>query len=334
MEHKRDNKDLDSSTRLIKEAAERRGISFDEIVYYQDEVEHEIYELSYQGVSHLMDITSPDTTSSLGNTIADNKFLTHKMLNKLGAPCSPYEMFTDLSSALAYFETLSYPCVVKPIHGGGGDGVCVDINEHEEFKACFLYTKRFCEYVLVEQYFEGSDTRFLVVGGEVVAISKREPGFVIGDGTKSLQALIDDTNSTRSEGRKGHLSKIRVDEIAVRYLNKQSLTLDSVPENNEKVYIRPNANLNTGGISCHVEKDSVAPENITQLEKVAQNLGLTVAGIDVISPDISKPFKENNGIILEINDRPRIRMHEMPHEGPPVHVSEKIVDMLFKEVKK
>lgn len=334
MEHKREEKDLDSSTRLIKEAAERRGITFNEIVYYQDEVEHEIYELSYQGKSHLMDITSPDTTSSLGNTIADNKFLTHKMLDKLGAPCSPYEMFTDLSDALGYFETLSYPCVVKPIHGGGGDGVCVDISEHEEFKACFLYTKRFCEYVLVERYFEGSDTRFLTVDSKVVAVSRRDPGFVIGDGQKTLDSLVKETNMSRSEGRKGHLSKIRIDEIAIRYLNKQLLTMDSVPKENQKVYIRPNANLNTGGISSYVDIESVAPGNIKQIEYIAANFGLAVAGIDVITPDPSKPFKENGGIILEINDRPRIRMHEMPHEGPPVHVSEKIVDMLFKQTKK
>lgn len=330
MEHKRDEKDLDSSTRLIKQAAERRGIAFNEIVYYKDEVEHEIYELSHQGKTHLMDITSPDTTSSIGNTIADNKYLTHKILDRIGAPCSAYAMFKLVEEALDYFDKLNYPCVVKPIHGGGGDGVSVDISQHDEFKACFLYSQRFCEYVLVEKYYEGSDTRFLVVDGQVVAVSKREPGSIVGDGQKSIEELVKITNATRFDGRKGHLSKLKIDEIATRHLNKQGLTLNSVPRKDEKVYVRPNANLNTGGLSAYVDLADVSKDNITMIERIAKTLGLSVAGIDTICQDIKKPFKETDGIILEINDRPRIRMHEIPHQGPSVPVSDKIVEMLFK----
>jgi cyanophycin synthetase len=330
MEHKRSVEDLDSSTRFIKEAAERKGIKFTEIVYYKDEVEHEIYELSYQGQSHLMDITSPDTTSSIGNTIADNKYLTHKMLDKLKAPCAPYAMFNQLNKALHYFKSLDYPCVVKPIHGGGGDGVSVNISTKEEFESAFNHAQTYCSSILIEQYHEGADTRFLVINGKVEAIAKREPGFVIGNGILSIDALVTQTNTTRAEGRKGHLSKLKIDKIATDYLFKQGLSLDDIPNKGKRIYVRPNANLNTGGVSSCVDFDKVNKENIKLIESVSKAFRLSVAGIDVISPDISVPFSKNKGIILEINDRPRIRMHEMPHEGSKMAVSEKIVAMLFK----
>lgn len=333
MEDKRTHEDLDSSTKLIKKAALKRGIRFEEILYYHDEVPHEIYELSFEGVSHLVDITSPDLTSSIANAIADNKYLTHKMLNRLQASCARYDVFTGVDKALAFFESLQKPCVVKPVHGGGGDGVSVDIQNPEEFRHCFFYTQSFCEYVLVEEYFEGYDTRFLVIDGKIEAISRRDPAHVIGDGMSSLEALIDTTNATRADGRKGHLSKIKMDKIAYDYLKKKGISMQMVPDDKQKVYVRPNANLNTGGVSENITRERVSADTCQLIEKVASEIGLYVAGVDVISPDISRPLDEVGGVILEINDRPRIRMHEMPHFGEPVAVSERIVDMLFPSTK-
>lgn len=331
MEQSRKHHDLDSSTRLIKEAAERRGIQFKELIYYNDEVMHEIYELKLKEHVHRLDITSPDLTSSIANNIADNKYLTHKLLDNLKAPALPYALFSDLEEALTYFDKQSTPQVTKPVFGGGGDGVCVNIKEREEFAECFTYTKSFCEHVLVEQFCTGLDTRFLVVGGKVAAIAKREPAFVIGDGENTIEWLIEKVNGERAEGRKGPLSKIKMDKISIDYLKKETILLSHVPKHGEKVYVRPNANLNTGGASINVELSEIHPDNLALVEYVAGEIGLHVAGIDVLCEDPSRPFKESGGVILEINDRPRIRMHEIPFKGKPVAVSEKIIDMLFPE---
>ena len=332
MEDFRKDDDLDSSTRLIKKAAMKRGIEFNELLYYYDEVPHEIYELKLGDESHLVDITSPDLTSSIANTIADNKYLTHKFLQQLDVPCSPCDIFHSLDKAVTYFEKMREPCVVKPVRGGGGDGVSINITTTHEFIECFLLAKSFCDHVMVEKFIPGTDTRFLVINCKIEAISQREPAFVVGDGKNTLEELILQVNDNRSEGRKGSLSKIKIDTIALNYISKQNLSLQSVPNKDEKIYVRPNANLNTGGISKNISKNLVSDENLKIIEFIASKIGLYVTGIDVISQDISKPLK-GQGVICEINDRPRIRMHEMPHVGEPIAVSEKIIDMLFPTTK-
>jgi cyanophycin synthetase len=331
MEQTREHHDLDSSTRLIKEAAERRGIAFKELIYYNDEVMHEIYELTYQEHVHRMDITSPDLTSSIANSIADNKYLTHRLLDSLKAPALPYALFSKLDEALEYFDKQTEPQVTKPVFGGGGDGVCVNIRERDEFAECFSYTRSFCDHVLIEQFCTGKDTRFLVIGGKVSAIAQREPAFIIGDGVHSIESLIEKINNERAEGRKGPLSKIKMDKISEDYLRKENILLSAVPAMGEKIYVRPNANLNTGGASSNVSLSDIHPDNLALVEFVAGKIGLHVAGIDVLCNDPSRPFQESGGVILEINDRPRIRMHEIPYQGEPVAVSERIIDMLFPE---
>lgn len=331
METKRSHDDLDSSTRYIKEAAEKRGIIFEALLFYEDEVMHEIYQLTLGDKCHRLDITSPDLTSAIANTIADNKYLTHQLLDKIAVPNLAYGMFSSASEALAYFKKNNKPVVIKPVRGGGGDGICINIIDEAEFLDAFNYALNFCPYLLVEDYCLGKDNRFLVIDGKVVAASCRDPAFVVGDGKHPLGELIEATNAKRKVGRKGHLSKIKMDKIAHDFLKKQNISLSHTPKKDEKIYIRPNANLNTGGVSENIDISVVHTDNIEMVEYVAKEVGLMVAGIDVLCQDISRPFSESGGVILEVNDRPRIRMHQKPHLGPAINVADKIIDMLFPE---
>src|SRR5688572_27933912 len=58
-------------------------------------------------------------------------------------------------------------------------------------------------------------------------------------------------------------------------------------------------------------------------------VGLDIAGIDVITPDISVPFRENAAAIIEVNAAPGVRMHTHPTEGEPRNVGAPIIDMLY-----
>src|SRR2546423_10758738 len=71
------------------------------------------------------------------------------------------------------------------------------------------------------------------------------------------------------------------------------------------------------------------PDNITACEMAAGIVGLDIAGIDVLTPDISVPFRENDAVILEVNAAPGIRMHTHPTEGKPRNVGAPILDMLY-----
>ena len=58
-------------------------------------------------------------------------------------------------------------------------------------------------------------------------------------------------------------------------------------------------------------------------------IGLDVGGVDFLTPDITKSYKDIGGAICEVNAAPGYRMHMAPSEGKPRDVAGKTVDMLF-----
>src|SRR5205085_11697352 len=63
--------------------------------------------------------------------------------------------------------------------------------------------------------------------------------------------------------------------------------------------------------------------------RIAKIIGLDVAGIDVIAPNVSEPIAESGGGIIEVNAAPGFRMHLSPSEGIGRNVAEHVIDMLF-----
>ena len=323
---------LDSSTRLIKQAAQRRNIEYKGVAFFEQKgLFHQIYTLKYKNKIHMMDVTRPDITSSIASTITINKELTKIFLKQNGLPCTESEVFNNEKDAIKHFEKTNYPCVVKPIDGGGGKGVSIDIRNIEQLKIAIDESQNFSEYFLVEKMLEGEDYRCLCIGGKVVSISRRVPPSVTGDGNSTIQELIDKINSTRSDKRTGMLSKIPIDAPLKQYLKSQNLTLDTKLESNKKVFVRQNANLNTGGYSINYPVNTLNKKTKEEIERAAILSGLQVTGIDIICKDLSAELSENNGNIIEMNSKPRFRMHESPQEGKPVKVSEYLIDLLFPE---
>ena len=128
----------------------------------------------------------------------------------------------------------------------------------------------------------------LVVNGRVVACAERVPARVIGDGTRSVRELIEAANRDPRRGI-GHtkiLTHLPMDEQTERYLSSQGRTLDSVPAADEEVFLRQTANLSTGGTSID-RTEEMHPDNKTACEMAAAAVGLDVAGVDVMTEDIS-----------------------------------------------
>ncbi|HEY9689074.1 MAG TPA: Mur ligase family protein, partial [Coleofasciculaceae cyanobacterium] len=71
------------------------------------------------------------------------------------------------------------------------------------------------------------------------------------------------------------------------------------------------------------------PENVWLAQRVVKIIGLDIAGIDIVTPDISKPLREVGGVVIEVNAAPGFRMHVQPSEGIPRNVAEPVLDMLF-----
>jgi cyanophycin synthetase len=67
------------------------------------------------------------------------------------------------------------------------------------------------------------------------------------------------------------------------------LLLESVPEKNELVFLKPTANLSTGGTATDVTEE-VHPFNIFMCERIARIVGLDICGIDIMASDLKAPI--------------------------------------------
>lgn len=113
-----------------------------------------------------------------------------------------------------------------------------------------------------------------------------------------------------------------------RILELLGYTLDTVLKKKEICYLKSTANISTGGTAID-RTDEVHPDNIFIFERIAHIIGLDIAGIDIIAPDISTSIIKNGGAIVEVNAAPGFRMHISPSEGLPRNVAEPVVNMLF-----
>ena len=161
---------------------------------------------------------------------------------------------TSPADAWETAEYIGVPVVVKPQDGNQGRGVTTNLTTKEQVLAAYAAALGESSSVIVEKFAPGNDYRLLVVGGQVVAASRREPAQVMGDGRKTIRELVEIENRDprRAEHHASSLSKIHIDDIAVNILKDQGFTADSIPPAGQMVLIRRNANLSTGGTAIDV----------------------------------------------------------------------------------
>src|SRR5215203_1827173 len=208
--------------------------------------------------------------------------------------------------------------------------VVIDLKTPEQVREAFEKAQDYSSRVLVEACQSGNDYRILVVNGRVVAVAQRVPGHVVGDGQHTVAELVEIINRDprRGVGHEKVLTRLEIDGQAQRKLEAQGLSPEAVPEPGRMVYLRSTGNLSTGGTAID-KTDSIHYDNRIMAERAVQAIGLDVGGVDFISPDISRSFKDVGGAIVEINAAPGFRMHLAPTEGTPRDVAGPVIDMLF-----
>ena len=222
--------------------------------------------------------------------------------------------------------------MVKPLDGNHGRGVGLDLRDEAAVRAAYAIADRESRHgdVVVERYLTGNDYRVLVIGGRMVALAERVPAHVVGDGVHTVAQLVEETNADprRGVGHEKVLTRITVDDAAIALLRKQGFGLDDVPPAGTMVKLTLTGNMSTGGISID-RTDEAHPDNVEIAEEAAQVVGLDVAGIDFIAPDITQPVRETGGGIVEVNAAPGFRMHTHPTVGEPQYVAKPVLDLLF-----
>ena len=279
--------------------------------------------------------TISSSTSCIAVDLVQDKGLCKEFLEEAGIPVPQGDTVDSPAEALSLAESIGYPVVVKPFNGNHGKGVSLHINDEKELVEAYKNASLYSSRVVVEKQVEGKNYRLLVIGGRLAAASERVPPRVVGDGSRSIEKLIHQLNSDslRGEGHGKPLTRVIVDSHVQRVLERKGLALDTIPSHGEIITLRDNGNLSTGGQAEDVSR-LVHPENKYLVERAAKIVGLDIAGVDIMSEDISVPLQENQGAVIEINAAPGIRMHEYPSAGNPQKVGEAVVDMLFPPGKK
>jgi cyanophycin synthetase len=290
-------------------------------------------QLGYGVYQRRIQATLSDRSSILAVELACDKEGTKTMLREAGIPVPQGTVIQYLDELRDAIDNVGgYPVAIKPMDGNHGRGITLDINSWEDAEKAYdlAGSASKTRSVMVERYYMGSDHRVLVINGKVIAVAERIPAHVIGNGKSTIQELIDLTNSdpNRGEGHDKVLTKITIDRGSIDILNKQNYKLETVLSQGAIAYLRETANLSTGGIAID-RTDEIHPENSWLAQRIVKIIGLDIAGIDIVTPDITKPLREVGGVVVEVNAAPGFRMHVAPSRGLPRNVAAPTLDMLF-----
>ena len=276
--------------------------------------------------------TMTSATSAIAVDVASDKDLTTRLLGAAGLPVPKQETVRTADAAVRSANRIGYPVVLKPLDGNHGRGVCINLTTEDEVREAFPVAEGQSRrgIIVVESFIVGKDYRCLIIDGRVAAIAERVPASVTGDGTATINQLVDTANADprRGVGHEKVLTRIKIDDAAVERVRDQGFEMDDVPPEGQVVKLALTGNMSTGGIS--IDRTFEAhPENVEIAEEAAQMVGLDIAGIDFICPDITEPVRETGGAICEVNAAPGFRMHTHPTIGEPQFIAKPVVDMLF-----
>ncbi|HEX9942257.1 MAG TPA: cyanophycin synthetase [Thermoanaerobaculia bacterium] len=312
------------STAALVRAAEERDIPW---IRLND---RSLVQLGHGKFQRRIQATVTSETKHTAVEIASDKRLTNQILSDLGLPVPRQARVRGPNDAVEAAEHLGYPVVVKPLDGNHGKGVSINLTAAEQVRAAFEKAYEFASVVIVETFQEGHDYRILVVNGRVRAVAQRVPGHVVGDGRHTIAELVEIVNSDprRGIGHEKVLTRLELDSQAKRLLEQAGLTVESVLAEGKVFYLRSTGNLSTGGTSVD-KTDVIHYDNRVMAERAVKAIGLDVGGVDFISPDITRSYKQVGGAIVEVNAAPGFRMHTAPTEGRPRDVAGPVIDMLF-----
>jgi cyanophycin synthetase len=280
--------------------------------------------------------TTFDSDSHLDSDFTTRKDDCKAFLSTLGFPVPKGRIVGTLKEAQNAVDRLNYPVAVKPVVGHKGIGVTANVRTDEDLEAAYDRAVDAIEAdlpvrVIVEQSIEGKDFRLLCVDGKFVAATERRPASVVGDGISTIAELIDRANraSDRSDTPTSPLGKIKLDDAMEQYLAEQSLSLETILDRDREVFLRKVANLSSGGLSIDATS-GIHPDNVVLAQDVAQHFRLTCLGVDVITRDLSRSWKDGNFAIIEINAAPGVFMHMKPAIGQSVDVTSHILRTFFR----
>jgi len=315
---------LGPSTACIVDAAVERKTPFIRLT------EGNLVQLGYGARQRRIWTAETDRTSAIAESISSDKDLTKRLLTQCGIPVPEGQQVQSADEAWAAAQDIGLPVVVKPLDGNRGWGVSLDVNTEVGVRAAWTAAEKEGSSVLVERYVRGDEHRILVVGDRVVAATRGETACVVGDGTSTVEQLIE--SQVNIDPRRGDSEGFPLDTIRLRSprgemslleIQRQGFEPESVLAKGKSVVVQRNGNLNID------VTDLVHPDVAAVATLAARVIGLDIAGIDIVTQDISRPLEQTGGAIIEVNAGPGLLMHIKPASGQPRPVGKAIVEHLF-----
>ncbi len=321
------NRKLGPSTKAIIDIAKKKFIPYFRMNH------NSLIQLGWGIKQKRIEASTSSNTFAISEMIVKNKNLTKKMLKSINIPISEGYLIKNKNELIKYFNILKNKYksfVIKPLDGNHGNGVSLNIKSESDLINAYELSIKYSDEVIIENYIEGNDYRVLIINNKFAAAAKRIPAFVMGNNKNTIKELIDFINRDpkRGDGHNSALTKIVINDNIINYLNKNNMTLETVPKINEQVYISDIANLSQGGTAEDVS-DIINPTIINQCIDAAYQCDLDICGIDIICKDITIPLEQQNGAIIELNSGPGLRMHISPSKGNSRNVQNMIIDSLF-----
>lgn len=308
---KAQHQNLNPYASIIIDEALSRGIEVS-----VDDEDANMFTLTQGGRSIRCHESLTDLTSAVTMSLCQNKFLTHRCLERAGLRIPTFQIHASHDISEAFLQRHG-SVVVKPADSEQGKGICCDIRDSATLRNAIEMAEKVSSTVMLESYHPGSDLRVVVIGYEVVAAAIRRPAEIVGDGRNTARTLIEKQSRRRAAATGGE-SNIPLDEETLRCLQLQGLDWDSVIDEGRTVAVRKTANLHTGGTLIDVT-DILHPVLAQAAIDAAKALQIPVTGIDMIVPAADEP----DYVIIEANERPGLANHE------PQPTAQKFVDLLF-----
>lgn len=279
---------------------------------------------------------TPPTTSYPAASLANDKYGSYELLKTADIPqldsflANEHTTFDDQTAFMYQHEKV----VVKPVDGGHGKGITVNVDTPEKLQRALedaLQNKKSIDAAIIQkQYLHTTiiDIRILCIGNEFVAAIWRIPARVNGDGVSTVRQLIEKENSHEDRGRPYYAKLAQINtEKAAEYLGDD---INRIPAQGEEVSVLGIANYGAGGETVDVT-DQI-PEWLRDIAvRAARVSGLAVAGVDFMlaqAPAASSTQDELEAMLIEINKCPLLAMHDMPTSGVSRNAVGRYVDYL------
>jgi cyanophycin synthetase len=267
-------------------------------------IDNHMYQLGWGCRARWTSRSAIDTDAAFGMLVSHDKHATASVLRQAGLPAAEHVLAHSPDAAVAAAHGFGWPVVVKPVDRDRGEGVVAGITTRDGLLAAYHAARQLSDRVLVERHVPGVCHRLQVIRGQLQFVSKRLPKGVWGDGVHTVADLVAEVSRLELEKPPwNRLKPFPTDDRSRAALAAAGLTLESVPPAGTFAPLRDIQSTAQGGV---VEDftDRVHPDNATAACQAARLFGLDVAGVDMISVDITRPWHETGAIINEVNFSP------------------------------